>query len=33
MADNKNKKGVVITAILVGAVAIGVYIATIMLNG
>ena len=33
MADNKNKKGASITAIVAGAVAIGVYIATIMLNG
>ena len=33
MADNKKNKGVIITALLVGAVAIGVYVATIMLNG
>ena len=33
MADNKNKKGAIITAIVVGTVAIGVYVATIMLNG
>jgi hypothetical protein len=33
MADNKNKKGAIITAVLFGAIAIGVYIATIMLNG
>ena len=33
MADNKNKKGAIRTAIVVGAVAIGVYVATIMLNG
>ena len=33
MADNKNKKGAIITDIVVGAVAIGVYVATIMLNG
>ena len=33
MANNENKKGVIITAVLVGAVAIGVYVATIMLNG
>ena len=33
MANNENKKGVIITAVVVGAVAIGVYIATIMLNG
>ena len=33
MADNKNKKGAIITAIVTGAVAIGVYVATIMLNG
>ena len=33
MAENKKNKGVIITALLVGAVAIGVYVATIMLNG
>ncbi len=33
MANNENKKGAIITAIVVGAVAIGVYVATIMLNG
>ena len=33
MADNKNKKGAFITAVLFGAIAIGVYVATIMLNG
>ena len=33
MANNENKKGVIITAVMVGAVAIGVYLATIMLNG
>ena len=33
MADNQNKKGAIITAIVAGAVAIGVYVATIMLNG
>jgi len=33
MANNENKKGVIITAVVVGAVAIGVYLATIMLNG
>ena len=33
MADNKKNKGVIITALLVGAVAIGVYVATIVLNG
>jgi hypothetical protein len=33
MADNKKNKGVIITALLVGAVAIGVYVATILLNG
>jgi hypothetical protein len=33
MANNENKKGVIITAVMVGAVAIGVYVATIMLNG
>ena len=33
MANNENKKGVIITAIMVGAVAIGVYLATIILNG
>ncbi len=33
MADNENKKGAIITALVVGAVAIGVYVATIMLNG
>jgi len=30
MADNKNKKDAIITAIVVGAVAIGIYVATIM---
>ena len=33
MANNENKKGAIITAVVVGAVAIGVYIATIVLNG
>ena len=33
MAENKKNKGVIITALLVGAVAIGVYVATIVLNG
>ena len=33
MANNENKKGAIITAVVVGAVAIGVNIATIMLNG
>ena len=33
MAENKKNKGVIITALLVGAVAIGVYVATILLNG
>ena len=33
MANNENKKGAIITAVVVGAVAIGVYIASIMLNG
>ena len=33
MAENKKNKGVTITALLVGAVAIGVYVATILLNG
>ena len=33
MADNKKNKGVTITALLVGAVAIGVYVATILING
>ena len=33
MADNKNKKGTIITAIVAGAVAIGIYVATIILNG
>tara|TARA_B100000745_G_scaffold210682_1_gene139518 strand:- start:161 stop:262 length:102 start_codon:yes stop_codon:yes gene_type:complete len=33
MADNKKNKGVIITALLVGAVAIGVYVATILING
>ena len=33
MADNKKNKGVIITALLVDAVAIGVYVATILLNG
>ncbi len=32
MAKNKNT-GAIITALLVGAIAIGVYVATIMLNG
>ena len=32
MANNENKKGAIITAIMVGAVAIGVYLATIILN-
>jgi hypothetical protein len=32
MAKNKNN-GAIITALLVGAIAIGVYVATIMLNG
>jgi hypothetical protein len=33
MAENKNNKGVITTALIVGAIAIGVYVATIMLNG
>ena len=33
MANSENKKGAIITAVVVGVVAIGVYIATIMLNG
>ena len=33
MAENKKNKGVIITALLVGAVAIGVYVATILING
>ena len=33
MANNENKKGAIITAVVVVAVAIGVYVATIMLNG
>ena len=33
MAEYENKKGAIITALIVGAVAIGVYVATIMLNG
>ena len=33
MADNKKNKGVIITALIVGAVAIGVYVATILING
>jgi hypothetical protein len=33
MANNENKKSAIITAVVVGAVAIGVYVATIMLNG
>jgi len=32
MADNKNKKGAIITAIVAGAVAIIFYVGTIMLN-
>ncbi len=32
MAKNKNNSAI-ITALLVGAIAIGVYVATIMLNG
>ena len=33
MADNKKNKGVIITALIIGAVAIGVYVATILING
>ena len=33
MANNENKKGAIITAVVVGAVAIGVDVAPIMLNG
>jgi uncharacterized membrane protein YiaA len=33
MTDKKNNKGVAKTALIVGIVAIGVYIATILLNG
>jgi hypothetical protein len=33
MADNKKNKGVIITALIIGAVAIGVYVITILLNG
>ena len=33
MTNNESKKGAIITAIVVGAVAIGVYVATIILNG
>jgi hypothetical protein len=33
MADKKNNKGAIKTAVIVGVVALGVYIATILLNG
>ncbi len=33
MADNKNNKGAITTALIVGAIAIGVYVVTILLNG
>jgi hypothetical protein len=33
MTDKKNNKGATKTALIVGAVAIGVYVATILLNG
>jgi len=33
MADNKNNKSAITTALIVGAIAIGVYVATILLNG
>ena len=33
MAENKNNKGVITTALIVGVIAIGVYVATILLNG
>lgn len=32
MADNKKNKGVIITALIIGAVAVGVYVTTILLN-
>jgi len=33
MPDKKNNKGAIKTAVIVGVVALGVYIATILLNG
>jgi hypothetical protein len=33
MADKNNNKGATKTALIVGVVAIGVYVATILLNG
>jgi len=33
MGDRKNNKGVAKTALIVGVIAIGVYVATILLNG
>ncbi len=33
MPDKKNNKGAIKTAVIVGVVAAGVYIATILLNG
>jgi len=33
MPDKKNNKGAIKTAVIVGVVAVGVYIATILLNG
>jgi len=33
MADKNNNKGAIKTAVIVGVVAVGVYIATILLNG
>jgi|TARA_B100001996_G_scaffold45315_1_gene32711 hypothetical protein len=33
MADRKNNNGATKTALIVGVVAIGVYVATILLNG
>mgnify|MGYP000004909064 FL=1 len=32
MAENKKNKGVIITALIIGAVAVGVYVITILLN-
>ena len=33
MPDKKNNKGAIKTAVIVGVIVIGVYIATILLNG
>jgi hypothetical protein len=32
MAENKKNKGVIITALIIGAVAVGVYVITILFN-